>query len=212
MALKYTVGILSLLAATAHAAPRTRDCHSGAKHNSSASTSAVTSNVAASSPGKIQLVPVSNTNKVYTASRNAVPKKNLSLSWQTPNSDGLVSVGLTMQNTAVALEDVDDVIAVDCSGNSSVAVTFNNTEAFNDALTQWSGLNDSFVMITNHLGDCDSELERSFFVADSDTLGSFENNLTIIARAEKSDLVNTASKTHPRPELLAMLGFHAILE
>lgn len=222
MALKtYTIGMLSLLlAGAAHAAPRALDCHSGsAKHDTTTAAVTTNSNVAAvdaassssssSLPGKVQLVPVSSSSSankqvLHTTNRSAAPRKNLSLAWQTPSQDSLVSVGLTMQNTAVALEDVDDVVAVDCSGNSSVAVTFNTTEAFNDALTQWSRLNDSFVMITNHLGDCDSELERSFFVADSDTLGSFEGNLTIVARAEKSDIVNTASKTYTR---LSSVGY-----
>lgn len=186
MALKYTVGVLSLLSGTAFAAPAPSSLVS--RDSSSSSTEV------APSAEKLQLVPVTNVNRVPTAGRNVTPKKNLSLAWQTPGNDSLVSVGLTMQNSAVALEDVDDVIAVDCSGNSSIAITFNNTEAFNEALTEWSALNDSFVMITNHFGDCDAELERSFFVADSDTLAAFDTNLTIIARAEKSDVASTTSK------------------
>lgn len=129
-----------------------------------------------------------------TASRRIVPQKKLNLAWQTPNNDSAVSIGIDMLNSGVALEDIDEVIAVDCTGQATVAVTFNTTEAFNEALTEWSALNDSFVIITNHMGDCDTELERSFFVADSDTLASFDTNLTIVAQAEKSNLVNTASK------------------
>lgn len=142
----------------------------------------------------MSLVPVANSNRFYTAGRNITPQKNLNLSWQTPNNDSIVSLGMEMQNTAVALEDVEDVTAVDCSGNASVAITFSNTEAFNEAFASWGSLNDSFVLITNHLGDCDAELERSFFVADSDNLASYETNLTIVVPAEKSDIVNTASK------------------
>ncbi|KAF3760364.1 hypothetical protein M406DRAFT_353885 [Cryphonectria parasitica EP155] len=144
----------------------------------------------------LPLRPVPNSNNgVQTAGRNVVPKKNLSLAWQTPSNDSAVSVGLTMQNSAVVLEDIDDVSAVDCTGQSSVAVTFNNTEAYTEALSEWSAMNSSFVMITNHLGDCDSELERSFFVTDADALTAFESNLTIIALAEKSDIVGTTSTT-----------------
>lgn len=189
MALKYTVGILSLLSGVTYAAPAPGSLPSRDYYSSSSTAREV-----AASPGKLQLVPVTNTNKVHTAGRNATPRKNLNLAWQTPGNDSIVSVGLTMQNSAVALENVDDVTAVDCSGNSSIAITFNNTEAFDEALTAWRSLNDSFVMITNHLGDCDSELERSFFVADSDTLAAFASNLTIIAQAEKSDVASTASK------------------
>lgn len=199
MALKYTVGILSLLSGAAHAAPASK-CHR------TPSAPAATTNVSSpatpatpATPAKLQLIPVSNANRVNTAGRNVVPQKNLNLAWQTPNNDSLVSVGLVMQNTAVALEDVDDVASVDCTGNSSVAVTFNSTEAFDEAFAEWSALSDSFVIITNHLGDCDSELERSFFVADSDTLASYADNLTIVATAEKSDVVSTASKSRPVP-------------
>lgn len=190
MALRYSVGMLSLLSGVAHAAP----CNSSAPSTSSPSTTTT------ASPGKMSLMPISTANRFSTAGRNVVPKKNLNLSWQTPNNDSIVSVGMVMQNTAVALEEVDDVIAVDCTGNSSVAITFNNTEAFNEAFATWGSLNDSFVLITNHFGDCDAELERSFFVADSDNLASYDTNLTILISAEKSDIVNTASKNRlPTP-------------
>lgn len=191
MGIKFTFGALSLLAGAAYAAP-------APSFNSSLTNSSSTTS---SSGPKLSLVPVSTSKSggVFTAGRNIVPKKNLSLAWQTPNNDSTVSVAVSMQNSAVVLEDIDDVTGVDCTGQASVAVTFNNTQAFNEALAEWSSLNDSFVMITNHLGDCDTELERSFFVADSDTLASYETNLTIIAQAEKSDLVSTAS------ELLAFL-------
>lgn len=203
MALKYTVGILSLLSAAAHAAPS--KCSSDRR--TAAASIATTEDVSTPAPpAKLKLVPVSTANRVNTAGRNVVPQKNLNLAWQTPNNDSLVSVGLVMQNTAVALEDVDDVVGVDCTGTSSIAITFNNTEAFNEAFTEWSGLNDSFVIITNHLGDCDTELERSFFVADSDTLFSNADNLTIIAAAEKSDVVSTASKHRPRPSSWGFLA------
>lgn len=179
MGLKSTVGGLSLLMTAVYAAP----------------APAFKSIARDSSTQKLTLVPVTTTGGVRTAGRNITPKKELSLAWQTPNNDSAVSVGLSMQNSAVNLEDVEDIVGVDCTGQVSVAITFNNTEAFSEALTTWSSLNDSFVMITNHMGDCDAELERGFFVADSDTLASFETNLTIIAQTEKSDVANTASKT-----------------
>lgn len=153
--------------------------------------------------GSASLLPAANTTTLPlqpvrlgtgSAGRNIAPKKTLNLAWQTPSNDSAVSVGLTMQNTAVVLEDIDDVTAVDCTGQRSVAITFNNTEAFNEALSEWTSTNETLVMITNHMGDCDSELERSFFVTDADSISSFQTNLTIVALAEKSDLVNTASK------------------
>lgn len=187
MGSKYTVGALSLLASTVYAAP-------ALGYNSTATNSSA---IISSSAPQLSLVPVSTASRggVTTAGRHIVPKKNLSLAWQTPNNDSAVSVGISMLNAGVVLEDIDDVTGVDCTGQASVAITFNNTEAFNEAFTEWSSLNDSFVIITNHMGDCDTELERSFFLADSDTLASFATNLTIIAQAEKSDLVSTASKS-----------------
>lgn len=146
---------------------------------------------------KLHLIPVSTGNRVDTVGRHVVPSKNLNLAWQTPDNASLVAVALSMQHPAVVLEDVDDVTAVDCTGQASVAVTFSDIDAFNEALTAWSGLNDSFVLVTNHMGDCDTELERSFFVADTDTLASHESNFTIVAKAEKKDVYSTTRKYSP---------------
>lgn len=192
MELIYAVGILSLLSG-AVAAPANTTRSSGCTRTPSSSGSAIATTSA--SPPKLPLKPVRKSAAVRTAGRNIAPQKNVNLAWQTNNNASLVTVGLAMQNAAVVLEDIDDVVAVDCSGNASVSVTFNTTDAFNEAVSEWNAMTDSFVMITNHLGDCDAELERSFFVADSDTLASFEANLTIIAQAEKSDVTSTASKT-----------------
>lgn len=190
MAVKHVVGILSLLS-SAIAAPAT--AAGSYNYPSGDSNTTTTSSTTSASSSNLPLKPISRFG-ITTASRNIAPKKNVSLAWQSTNNDSLVTVGLAMQNTAVVLEDIEEVTAVDCTGNSTVAITFNTTDAFNEAVSEWSAMNDSFVMITNHMGDCDAELERSFFVADSDTLASFETNLTIIAQAEKSDVVNTACK------------------
>lgn len=186
MALKHIVGIFSLLSGVI-AVP----CAAPAAGTGSNYTTISNST---SSPPKMSLVPVVNSG-VRTAGRHIVPQKQVNLAWQTNNKESLVTVGLSMQNAAVVLEDISEVVAVDCTGNASVSISFNTTDAFNEAISEWSAMNDSFVMITNHLGDCDAELERSFFVADSDNLASFETNLTIIAQAEKSDVVSTASKS-----------------
>lgn len=183
--MKFSVGLASLIASVAYAAPfkpvvRPRS-----------------DDTATEQPSKLRLIPVANTNRnTFGVGRHIAPTKNLDLAWKTPDEASLVSVNLFMQHPAVILEDVDDVAAVDCMGQSRVAVTFSDKDAFDEALTEWSGLNDSFVMVTNHQGDCDAELERSFFVADTDTLASFESNLTIIAKAEKSDVYSTAGKTY----------------
>lgn len=196
MTLKYTLGLIGLALGVAHAAPS--NCHK--KNAVSSLVEAASSDTSSSSTtnsvskAQLPLVPISH---VGGHSTRFIPQKNITLAWQTPDTESFVSVDLVMQNTAVALEDVEDLAAVDCIGNHSVAVTFSNAEALDEALAEWSALHDKFVLITNHMGDCDAELERSFFLADSDTLASFPNNLTIIASAEKSDVVNTASECSP---------------
>lgn len=177
--MRLSLGLLSLLASAAYAAP-------SAVRSSNAT--------AVSEPSRMSLLPVSKSSRNQTVGRNIAPTKDLNLHWQTDDQASLVAVALSMQHPAVVLEDIDDVSAVDCKGQAAVAITFNNTEAFTEALESWSGLNDSFVLVTNHLGDCDEELERSFFVADTDTLASHENNFTIVAKAEKKDVYSTASK------------------
>lgn len=188
--LKYTVGVASLLLGAVYgsAAPELWS-------RSEDATRPPATVKRTADTEKLQLVPVSTANRVQTAGRHMTPQKNLDLAWQTADEGSLVTVGLSMINTAVLLEDVQDVAAVDCTGQASVSITFNNTEAFNEAVSEWGALNDSFVMITNHMGDCDSELERSFFVADTDSLASFASNLTVVLQAEKSDVASTASST-----------------
>lgn len=191
------IGIVPLLfsGAAVHAAPSncaSRQATGSNVPNSLAALSLAPSNA----PAKMTLKPVTKS-AVLTAGRHITPQKNVNLAWQTANSDSLVTVGLAMQNTAVVLEDIAEVAAVDCAGNASVSVTFNTTEAFDEAVAEWTAMKDSFVVITNHLGDCDAELERSFFVADSDTLASFADNLTIIAQAEKKDVASTVGRFCP---------------
>ncbi|KKY36371.1 putative isoamyl alcohol [Diaporthe ampelina] len=182
--MKFSVGLASLIASVAYAAPF------------SSAVRSRSDDAATEQPAKLRLVPVSNANRsAFGVGRHVAPTKNLDLAWKTPDEASLVSVNLLMRHPAVTLEDIDDVAAVDCIGQTRVAVTFSDKGAFDEALTAWSGLNDSFVMVTNHQGDCDAELERSFFVADTDTLASFESNLTIIAKAEKSDVHSTADST-----------------
>ena len=186
MKMKFSFGLASLIASVAYAAP-------------SSSAGQRRTDAATEQPQKLRLIPVPNANrKAFGVGRNIAPTKNLDLAWKTPDEASIVSVNLAMQHPAVILEDIDDITAVDCIGQQRVAVTFSDKEAFDEALEDWTGLDDAFVMVTNHQGDCDTELERSFFVADTDTLASFESNLTIIAKAEKSDVHSTAGKTTTR--------------
>ncbi|KUJ24151.1 uncharacterized protein LY89DRAFT_13540 [Mollisia scopiformis] len=123
---------------------------------------------------------------------NIVPQSNVSLYYASniTTSAGLV-VNHTMALPAVLLEEIASISSVDCTP-SSVAVTFNDSSFFAAAESVWTS-NGTFVMITNHLGDCDPELERSFFVVDS---LSFDNT-TLVATASslKSNVSSTAAKT-----------------
>jgi hypothetical protein len=95
---------------------------------------------------------------------------------------------LALKNPAVVLEHIETVIKVDCSPDS-LAVTFNNSAAFADALKNWDVEGD-FILITNHMGDCDAEFERGFFLAKTIT----SSNLTITVAASKEELPQLAGK------------------
>jgi hypothetical protein len=102
-----------------------------------------------------------------------------------------VNVSHTMKYPTVLLEQIASIINVDCSADS-VAMTFNNSEIF--AATQAAWIADgTVVFITNHLGDCDPELERGFFLSSS---LSFDN-ATLIATASsaKANISSTAGKS-----------------
>lgn len=153
----------------------------------------------AASPA-MKLLPIRNRVVSDTnATRPIVPSRSVNLQWGPSEEESLVEVLLGMANPAVVLEDIDEISTVDCTGNSTVAVTFSTTDAFNEAVSEWRSLNNSFIIITNHMGDCDSELERSFFLADTESLAMLESNLTIIATAEKTDVASTAGKNRQPP-------------
>lgn len=100
----------------------------------------------------------------------------------------MVNVSLSMNQPTVLLEKIASISAVDCS-STSVAITFNNTASFASAAAQWlsaSGL----IFVTNHLGDCDTELERSFFLSTS--VEAVNSSLTLIASASKTFVNETA--------------------
>ncbi|GKT44221.1 uncharacterized protein ColSpa_04402 [Colletotrichum spaethianum] len=121
---------------------------------------------------------------------NLVPSNNVTLSYGAADSS-LVSVVLAMKYPSVVLEEVAAVAAVVCAG-ASITVTFNETAAFEQTSQQWQALDD-FVMITNHLGNCDAANERGFFMVDTITWD--EASLKVVANAHKSDVANTATST-----------------
>ncbi|KAH6887669.1 hypothetical protein B0T10DRAFT_74246 [Thelonectria olida] len=136
------------------------------------------------------LSPIINPDTDTTNLGNLVPSTNVSLNWGM-EGNSLVNVSLEMNHPTVLLEEVDDITNVDCEA-TSVTITFAHKDAFEEALSDWSD-DESFILVTNHLGDCDAENERGIFL----TSGITSNNktLTIVANGEKSDLNNTAAYT-----------------
>jgi hypothetical protein len=119
-----------------------------------------------------------------------VPQTNVSLYYASNITVGGLVVNHTMAAPTVLLEQIASISNVDCTADS-VAITFNDSSVFAYAQSAWS-INNSFVMITNHLGDCDPELERSFFVVDTI---SFDNDtLVATAGSAKANVSSTASE------------------
>lgn len=133
------------------------------------------------------LSPVINPDVDTTSIQNIVPSKNISMNWGA-QGNGLVNVSLEMNHPTVLLEEIDGIATVDCE-STSVSITFSDKDAFDEALEDWSD-DDSFILVTNHLGDCDAENERGFFLAQSITSDS--DSLTVVASGEKSDIESTA--------------------
>lgn len=144
------------------------------------------------------LVPLSRT--AATTVEEASPSRNITLNWESLNSTQMVTVALAMNYSTIVLEELAAVSFVDCS-ETSVAITFNETDEFTSAQTNWAALEDSFVLITNHVGDCDAEFERGFFLADTESMVFHESNLTAVVSAEKTNVTQTARKLSSQSSL-----------
>ncbi|KAJ4421751.1 hypothetical protein N0V82_003595 [Gnomoniopsis sp. IMI 355080] len=96
-----------------------------------------------------------------------------------------------MDHPAIVLEDVPSIQQVDCDlFSKSIWITFNKTTDFIAVTDHWTSLVDDFVLITNHLGNCDSEFERGFFLADVDTMVITPTNMTVHLFAEPTDAIS----------------------
>ncbi|KAL1878214.1 hypothetical protein Daus18300_002131 [Diaporthe australafricana] len=119
-----------------------------------------------------------------------VPQTNVSLDYGLNNTDlAAVNVTLFTNYPAILLETISNLTAVDCSSNS-VAITFNNAQDLDDAYMQWSA-HAKVLLITNHMGDCDPEFERGFFLAGAYTTDV--SSLTLTATTEKTNVNNASS-------------------
>lgn len=124
-----------------------------------------------------------------------VPQTNVSLDYGL-NNTGLAAVNITLLTNypTILLEAISSLTTVDCS-SESVAITFNNVDDLDNAYTQWSAY-DKLLLITNHMGDCDPEFERGFFLAG--TYAADTSSLTLTATAEKTDVNSASCKFMPR--------------
>lgn len=140
----------------------------------------------ATASGNVTLSPVTISSDDVNVFK---PSTNVSLPYgQTAQS--FVSVGLTTTSVSVLLETISSLVSVDCSSDS-VSLTFDNADDLDSAYSEWSS-HSSIVLVTNHMGDCDTEFERGFFTADSYTTDS--STLTLVASTQKSNINEVACK------------------
>ncbi|KAI3395393.1 hypothetical protein diail_1384 [Diaporthe ilicicola] len=119
-----------------------------------------------------------------------IPQTNVSLDYGLGNTNlAAVNITLFTDYPTILLETIANLTTIDCSADS-VAITFDNAQDLDDAYTHWSS-HDKLLFITNHLGDCDPEFERGFFLAGAFTAQN--SSLTLTATAEKTNAHNSSS-------------------
>jgi len=120
-----------------------------------------------------------------------IPQTNVSLIYGSNTTVGSsIQINQTMRYPTVLLEQIASIISVDCSADS-VAITFNDLAVFGTTQSAWTA-DGSLVIVTNHLGDCDVELERGYFLANS--VGFDNATLVATANAQKANVSTTAGK------------------
>ncbi|KAF6825643.1 isoamyl alcohol [Colletotrichum plurivorum] len=124
---------------------------------------------------------------------NIVPAKNISLYYSATETEeqGSINMTLALNNPAVVLEQVDAVKTVVC-GDDELTVSFSDADAFDEAVKDWSESDEGFILITNHLGNCDAEFERGFFLATG--IQHNKDDLSITVAASKEELANIAGE------------------
>ncbi|KAH8666656.1 hypothetical protein BX600DRAFT_436046 [Xylariales sp. PMI_506] len=134
------------------------------------------------------LTPLVNTAVNTTDLSNVVPTSNVNLTYGQSGA-GHVEVGLNLNRPGVLLEHIDGISSVACS-NSSVEISFSSQDAFYQSVAEWV-LDTDLVLITNHLGNCDSEFERGIFSASG--ISSDNSTLTVTAESVKTDVAGVSS-------------------
>lgn len=137
--------------------------------------------------------PIADANVNRTSLKHITPVQDVTILYANNITDdnSLVNITLSMSYPTVVLENVDAVTSVDCS-DDSVTVTFNNTASYLVTTREWSADGD-FVIITNHLGDCDAEIERGFFLVESLSWDNY--TLAVTASSSRANITDTAGMT-----------------
>jgi len=141
------------------------------------------------------LLPGVDTNNID----HVIPATNVTLFYASNvTTDATVHVNNTMRYPTVLLEQIAAISNVDCTADT-VAVTFNDSTVFQVTQAAWNA-EGTFVLITNHLGDCDAELERGYFLVSALT---FDNTtLLVTAASAQTNISATAGKSTVAPNVI----------
>lgn len=130
---------------------------------------------------------------------NVVPSTNITLHYGSNDTsvpeNSSFNITNTMKYPAVILEQIAAVANVTCT-DDSVIVGFSNATVFAAARSEWSSAVSNLVFVTNHLGNCDVELERGWFLVND--VAFDDSTLSATASCEKSDIASTAASTEIR--------------
>ncbi|KAL8369575.1 hypothetical protein RB595_000078 [Gaeumannomyces hyphopodioides] len=107
---------------------------------------------------------------------------NMTTPLQAPS--GQINMTMTTGNTFVALEYIDAITKVTC-GASKMTVKFADKTAFQSAADKWAAAKDGLVLITNHNGDCDTDLERGFYDVSAVVADAASLSISASAAAKK---------------------------
>ncbi|PYI16279.1 hypothetical protein BO99DRAFT_435539 [Aspergillus violaceofuscus CBS 115571] len=121
---------------------------------------------------------------------SVAPEKDITLYYQAVSQPGTAAkVDAQMRLPTVVLEEITTVSSVSCSAES-VEVVFASTTDYQRSVSAWPS--SSFILLTNHLGDCDAENERGVYLVESSTVASANNNNTITAHTTRSSFRDQA--------------------
>lgn len=128
---------------------------------------------------------------VTASSSSLQPSVNVSLPYASPHdAASVISVDLTASHASVLLEGISSVASVDCASDA-VTITFDNADDLASAYSEWSS-HPLLVLVTNHMSNCDSDLERGFFTASS--FATDASALTLVASAQKASIGDIGCK------------------